>query len=382
MGRITRFSQIPEYLNYPLNIKGKLSTIHSNIITFVVAKGSGTSKYLKDVIRFMNTATYKLINEEEFEYVPNNEPDFDLALDDMEIRPLLLEKGLYIDSTAINWSLDSIEKQTATAVAEPTVERKDIVTSTIIQPTVTYPSHNVDTPKEDLYLQPPVVPRFNVSSAVAYEVIGDTPYTVYESYPVIPTRQNEISVTTDVNKMTNTDLMKLFPSRTIHTRGDNMYLDCQGIENHPILGLIIPIKGFTRKQIINNIIKYPHIYKLTRYVDNELVSFYTSIEIERELHKISECWSSLPDTKNLPYTRDFVKEYVVRRYLLERDIKGIEHSYPIFGELDPFLTLFTTPEIYAELGYKDPILLAKSCVESRVAFKKSRNPVLRRIDNV
>jgi hypothetical protein len=161
-----------------------------------------------------------------------------------------------------------------------------------------------------------------------------------------------------------------------------MYQDCPGLENHPILGLILPISGFTRKQVVDNIVKYPHIYKLTRYVDNELVSFYTSIEVNKELHKISQYWNTLPEAEKLPYTRDFVKEYVVRRYLLERDIRGIEHEFPLFGELHPFLTLFTTPEIYAELGYKDPLSLAVNCVNSRVAFKRSRNPVLRRLDNV
>ena len=376
MGRITRFSQIPEYLNYPPNLKGKLSTIHSNVITYVIHRGCGTSKYLKDIIRFMNTASYKLMNDEDFTYEENTEPNIAAALDDMEIRPFLLDHSMYVDSTAINWSLDNIEKQVANA--SPILHSSASATEVTPTPSVM----SADTPKEDLYLQPPVVPQLNVNSAYACNMIGDTSYVVYESLPVIPTKQNEISVTTDVNKMTNSDLMRLFPTRTIHTRGDTMYLDYPGLENHPVLGLIIPIKGFTRKQVMDNIIKYPHIYKLTRLVDNELVSFYTNIEIDGELHKISQYWNTLPESKNLPYTRDFVKEYVVRRYLLERDLRGVAHNYPLFGELQPFLTLFTTPEMYAELGYKDPLKLAINCVNSRVAFKRSRNPVLRRLDNV
>ena len=380
MGRITRFSQVPEYLNYPPNIKGRLSVIHSNIITYVMSQGHGTSKYLRNVICLMNTATYRLINDEDFDYVAGTQLDFSLLLDDMDIRPQLLAKDLYIDSSAINWSLDNIEKQLSTdAVANIQTEPQ---VSTPAAVPVHVPNLATDTPKEDLYLQPPLVPRFNVGAQFAGNMIGDTYSVVYESCPIIPTQQNELSATTDVNKMTNTDLMKLFPNRTIHTRGDSMYQDCPGLENHPILGLILPIKGFTRKQVIDNIIKYPHIYKLTRYVDNELVSFYTSIEIRGELHKISQYWNNLPESKTIPYTRDFVKEYVVRRYLLERDLKNINHEFPMFGELQPFLTLFTTPDIYAELGYKDPLKLAVSCVNSRVAFKRSRNPVLRRLDNV
>lgn len=382
MGRITRFSQIPEYLKYPLNIKGALSTIHSNIITYVIAQGEGTSKYLRDVICYMNTASYKLMNQEDFEYVAGKPLDMSQIVDDMDIRPYLLEHSMYIDSSAINWSLDNIEKQVAgTAIKIPTPDVAPTVEKPNV-PAIKTSTLTTDTPKEDLYLQPPVVPRFNINAVYTGNTIYDTYYAIYESTPVIPTKQNEISVTTDINKMTNNDLLHLFPNRTIHTRGDSMYQDCPGLENHPILGLILPIEGFTRRQIIDNIVKYPHIYKLTRSVNNELVSFYTNIEVDGELHKISQYWSSLPDVKNLPYTRDFVKEYVVRRYLLERDLRGINHKFPLFGELQPFLTLFTTPEIYAELGYKDPLKLAIECVNSRVAFKRSRNPVLRRLDNV
>ena len=84
----------------------------------------------------------------------------------------------------------------------------------------------------------------------------------------------------------------------------------------------------------------------------------------------------------IPYNREFVKEYVVRRYLLERDIYHIHHVYPMFGRLDPFLTLFMPYEEYKKNGYNNSVDIAKQCVKSRVSYKTSRNPVLRRLENV
>ena len=77
---------------------------------------------------------------------------------------------------------------------------------------------------------------------------------------------------------------------------------------------------------------------------------------------------------------DFIKEYVTRRYILERDIKHIDHKYPIFGDLSPFLTLFMPRENYESLGY-DTEDIAIRCIISRVDYKKSRNPVIRRLNN-
>ena len=79
------------------------------------------------------------------------------------------------------------------------------------------------TPKEDLYIHPPLVPRFNPLHMIASKTIGDCQYEIYESYPIIPKKQNEISMTTDVNRMTSKDLRNLFPNRRICTRASIMY---------------------------------------------------------------------------------------------------------------------------------------------------------------
>ena len=136
--------------------------------------------------------------------------------------------------------------------------------------------------------------------------------------------------------------------------------------------------------MIDNIIKYPHFEGLvrqgrlkgtTRYVD-----FWKYIEINGELYKTKDIWEELDDTKRLPKVKAVMEDYVVRRYLLERDLKGIDHKYKLFGELDPYLTLFMPSENYIQLGYTDVIDIAKQCVKSRVSYKLSRNPVIRRLD--
>ena len=238
------------------------------------------------------------------------------------------------------------------------------------------------TDKSDLYIQCPAVPQFDSASIWAAGQIDGTSYTVYRSYPLIPTKQNEISATTDLAQMRDSDLLRLFPNQFIPTRAPVMYTPCDGIELHPVLGLLIPIQGFSREDIIANIIQYPHLFKLLKYSDTAVpTSFYTTIEVNGTLYNVTDIWRDLSDSKRIPYNKDFIKEYVVRRYLLERDVLHMEHRYSMYGTLDPFLTLFTSVEGYADLGYTDPIELSKKCVASRISYKRSRNPVLRRLSD-
>lgn len=181
--------------------------------------------------------------------------------------------------------------------------------------------------------------------------------------------------------MTIMDMMKLYPNHFIRTRAATMYENHDGLTLDDDIGIILPIVGFSPTQVKDNIIKYPHIYKLTRYMNNKFTSFYSNIEIDGELHDTLSIWDSLPDSKKMPRNSEFIKEYVVRRYLLERDILGVEHKYPLFGTLEPFLTLFTTSDDYIRLGYTDVTDIAKQCVISRVSYKRSRNPILRMVYN-
>ena len=141
----------------------------------------------------------------------------------------------------------SLQKSTPAPVAAKRESRKVSITLS--------EKKRPETNKSDLYIQPPVVPQFNTKEVLARGYMHGSTYCVYSSEPKIPTKQNEISATTDVNLMIDSDFMKLFPTTFIRTRSNQMYLPCEGIELHPELGLILPIDGFTRDQIVDNIIK-------------------------------------------------------------------------------------------------------------------------------
>lgn len=386
--RISRFSQIPAQLKYPATVAAKLSVIHSSIIDRTLQQKGWFRSELQQIIRIMNTATYRLVQGDIYDLNIQDLLANDVE-DDMTLRALLdsPKYHLYIEFRDIHWASDGIEA-TYTTLTPANTQASALDASATVAPY--QPAKSTEdfitpvklTPKEDLYIKPPLVPRFDVKRIRVGAVIGDTTYCVYESLPDVPKRQADISITTDVSKMTTLELLNLFPNCRIHTRAACMYEPYGELELHPVLGLVLPILDFTREQLIDNLIKYPHIYKLMRFVDDKLVSFYTNIEVLGQLERVCDIWNILPDASKLPYNTDFVKEYVVRRYLLERDVLHINHVYPLFGTLEPFLTLFTTPQEYESLGYNDAVQLAHDCVCARVNYKASRNPVMRRLKGI
>lgn len=238
------------------------------------------------------------------------------------------------------------------------------------------------TPKEDLYLVSPVYPRITKELAINTVSPSGQPNQMYKSYPIIPTKQTEVSITTNVDQMTDRELISLYPTTFIRTRHPQMYERIEGCNYDDDLGLIIPVKGFNKNELFRNIVEYPHLYQIKRCIGTEYGKpvyepFEKKIEIGGELHDTSEVWESLPDAKKLPNSRQYWKEYVIRRYLLERS-HGIKHNYPIVGDLNPYLTLIGPPDYYKSIGFKqkDILFLAQCCVKSRVSFRASRNGVV------
>ena len=376
------FSQITARLPYPRHVKGKLSSLHADVITYVTNIYDGSNDLRKKTIRLLNTITKYVIEGDSF---PENWSSSVSPFDNIVIEDELTLKDqldtLYINPRSVNWDIP---------IVTPTVGKPSSTSSTSVplvpdtkiqKPSASKVKLMQETDKRDLYIQPPTVPQFDVTKPWLSTVINGSVYCIYTSIPEIPTKQNEISVTTDVNRMTEAQLLNLYPNNFIRTRPPIMYEPNQDFHYHSTLGLILPIEGFSESQLIDNIIKYPHLFKLSKIKDGETVSFYTTIEIRGQLYNISEVWKDLPDTSKIPYTAEFVKEYVVRRYLLERDLQGVKHKYPMYGSLDPYLTLFTSTSDYIHMGYKDVVGMARQCVESRVAYKRSRNPVMRRVEN-
>ena len=233
------------------------------------------------------------------------------------------------------------------------------------------------TPKSNLYISPPKYPRMN-TDVISFMEAADygRASIIYQSLPQIPLSQNQISLTTQADKLIDSDLLKLFPTHIIHTRKSSLYDPIDGLDYDEDIGVIIPIKGFTTKQIVDNIIRYPHIHQLKRKIGDTLVPFQSYIEIDGSLERVDKIWQTLPISKYLEPKPEYVTEYVVRRYLLERDIRKIAHKSTIEGTLDPFLTLFAPPDFYAGYRYKDPIELARLCVKSRISYRASRNGVI------
>ena len=234
----------------------------------------------------------------------------------------------------------------------------------------------------DIWLKPRF-PQFDVNDIWLEGMADGNHLVIRRSLPRIPRVQSDISVTTDFNELKDEDFLKLFPNKILKPRFERIYYEADenffNVKKHPILGNIVMVNGFTYDQIVDNVVRYPHFYKLKRDIDDKWINFYTRIEIDGELYETAKIWNELPEAAGLPKDTQYMKEYVIRRYLLERDIKGIKHKYPIVGSLEPFITLFAPMEVYKELGYTDYIGMAKQCVRSRVSFYYTRNPIVRRL---
>lgn len=391
------FLQLTTKLPYPPSIRGKLSTVHAALIDQFLATFTGKHTEKMLVVHAINCVSYMYMSSDSmpFSWDETDPIHTYRHTEDDELEETLGD--MYISTRDIDWSnvveqssdSDSESQTLITSTTNISNEQQVKVQESIhqfaVNPSITnsipsvFSSVVVPTDKSDLYIQPPVVPRFDISHPWKSGVIDDTAYVIYPSYPIVPTKQNEISMTTDVNKMSDNDLRRLYPNCLIRTRAACMYEPYGDLILDPKLGIILPIDGYTKVQLVDNIVKYPHIFRLLKQVDGTLDSFYSTIEIDGELHKVSEVWNTLPEANLIPYTKEYVKEYVVRRYLLERDIKGIDHKYKLYGSLDPFLTLFTSPTDYINMGYDNILQMAKNCVAARVSYKMSRNPVLRRL---
>lgn len=402
-----KFTSISEKYCIPAKFKAKQNQLHSALIEYVVSNYRNTKKFRSKVVDALNILTYCVLESEvpTFDWKVKDPlatlPDFDMD------RVKAVVGSYYLEEFAIEWdviekdnSADQILAETEAVAAKRKPEKKSdtkpaetvpvtklvqnklqtIPEEIVVTPKPATASTLVETPKEDLYIQSPKYVQFDYNKPWLSVQSGDDMLTIYTTLPEIPTKQNEISVTSNVKLMTDTELMNLYPNHVIHTRSPILYDRVEGIPFDENLGCIIPINGFTVDQVRDNIIKYPHLYKLKRYsADDEIISFYEDIELEGDLESIASIWDSLPESKVIPKQSEFIKEYVVRRFILEEE-NGVKHRYPMYGTLDPFLTLFMPPEMYIQYGFKDVVEIAKQCVLSRVSYKRSRNPVLKRLN--
>ena len=244
------------------------------------------------------------------------------------------------------------------------------------------PQNDRESNISDIWLKPRF-PQFDVNDIWLEGMADGNHLVIRRSLPKIPKVQSDITVTTDISDMNDVDFLKLFPNKILKSRFEQMYAivddDFSNVFSHNVLGNLVIIDGYDMSDIVDNVVKYPHFYRLMRCVDGKMVNFYKYIELDGELYHTLDVWDDLPEAHGIPRTAQFIKEYVIRRYLLERDVKHIQHRYPLYGALDPFITLFCDMRTYSMLGYKDHLAMAKQCVKSRVNFYYTRNPIIKRL---
>ena len=383
--RPTNFTEFSTFSGISKSKVGRFSIYAADAIGIICDNYNGTKEYRKWAVLTMYTLAYHIQNDNHIDYR-------DLTFDKLKTIPTVDEdslkecfKSYFIPVRDICWDIEISDEPGDTSDEVQVVPEAIIAAAkskSIGAPNPIKQSTNVETKigltsKEDLYLAPPKYPRFDASVIkFAQKAAYDRTSIIYESLPKIPRKQNEISITTDVNAMLEQDLMKLFPNHVIQTRKPPMYSELPKVKFYEDIGTVLPIKGFTEKQLLDNVIKYPHLYQLKREVEGQLFPFHYHIEIDGELHITSEIWDTLPISKVVPKTAEFMLEYVTRRYLLERDLRKIEHKYPMLGTLEPFLTLFGPKDFYMNHGFRDLESIARQCVVSRISYRQSRNGVI------
>lgn len=411
--RRIKFAEFPDILNYPRLQRATIEKAHRQIIDVYTRETPSTGRSFSDVETYtlaVNYVTAMIINEI---YIPASFCSLSNITDliqkancseDYNIYELVadLPKDLILDPRSIDYE-DTAEDLTRGCLfcATHNIHEPEVISTkdsdapeTTSQTTIQEFSQlsniyaavdsnlkaDVLTPQHAVSLKHPVIPQIDYSKAPWISgVVNGEEYAIYESLPRIPTIQNEISVTTDSSIMRDKDFLNLFPNHVMHTRRPAMYEKVDGLYYDPDIGTILPIEGYTLEQCIDNVIQYPHLFQLKRFVKNEWVMFSSYIEINGELLPSVSAWNDISDAKKIPAHPEYIYEYVLRRYLLERDIGKVYHKYDIWGKLDPFLTLFAPADWYAKHGYTDSLDIAKKCVDSRVSFLRSRNPIIRKI---
>lgn len=371
------FTQIPDVIlskqNVPIDLKqvqSSVSTKLSSIVTYVSKNFQSSPKYRKKVIDLMNTISYYVITQDSAieEWDELNPFETISIIDSIDCKEIV--KDFFILQNEVQWDdIENINETSANNLSKTVFKHNSVPKKIIAAKSLG---------RADLSFKFPAYPSIDTTKIwkIAKDD-ADRPIPIYCTVPEIPETQNQISITTDISKMCTEDLLNLFPSSIIHTRYIGMYEKIDGFSYDDVLGYIPKISGFTESQIKSNIIKYPQFNYMYRIVDGKQIQFTKHIEIDGNLMPLKEAIYAVSDMKRLPKNKYFIWEYIIRRYLLERDIKHIQHKYPLVGSFDPYMTLFMPAEEYKK-QHLNPENLAKKCVEGRIKFYTTRNPLLRR----
>lgn len=381
-----RFTEIPERLKYSAKYQGVLSSLHSDIICRVAETFSGSQSEKHAITDILNYVSYMYYRDGR---LPDNWDIEDMFNSISYVEPYKLKSVLgetFIRYSDISWNIEPVlvSDSTPPASSDHKLSKISDFKATSVNTVLTFNSISKEiSTVSDISLYGPIIPRIDTSKIYTRASIDGTVYCIYHSLPEIPSKQCEISLTTDPNTLSDFDYLSLYPNTVLKVRNSEMYKEYDGLYNHPILGVIFPIENFTQDQIIDNIVRYPNVEDIFRVGtvagNKKFITFGKYIEIDGKLELTKNVWDGFKNIKNIPKTKEFIQEYVVRRYILEKEINNIQHNYEMFGILDEYLSLFMPSSEYAALGYTDALGIAKKCVLSRISYISSRNPVLRRI---
>lgn len=392
-----KFTEIPDIIlnrtivpNNYRSYLSKISELDAKLVEHIQNTGVSSYRDKLDATRKLNSIAYQVIVGDYVDIDPSDPKDYDsiVAIDDSECQSIL--GNLFIKIGDIDWDVDRVEPLESRNVLASPIEgahgfRQLFPDNSANQNYTEYDvvdtasSGDRESKDKDISFAFKKVPKLDPDKvwAVGHDVYGRQ-VPIYVTLPEIPRVQNDITVTTDINKMSKQDLLNLFPTKRLRPRHEELYEKVLGFDWDPILGYIPRILDFTKDQIIENLIKYPKFSLLFRTVGEQRVSFTNFIELdEGNIVPWNVAAEISPDMVALPKSKIFYRDYIVRRYLLERDILHMEHKYPMFGTFDPFMTLFTTMDEYAKLGYDDFESMARQCVVGRVKFFQTRNPLVR-----
>ena len=247
---VIRFSDIGEALPVKSDIKGKYQTYYGTIYNYAADNYDCRKSFKILVTEFLNIMLYFLMADGDIPFDWDiDEPDDgtpDIP-DDVLKRTL---KQLFLTYEDINWDLEVPVKEekpqpiSASEVEEETEEeiknsdKLEVVNrrSYIEQPLPLETDEPEEsktnenpTPKEDLFITNPKYPRL--------KGLDDKYPTIYTSLPEIPRRQSEISSTTKIERVSDSDLLNLFPNRFIQTRAPIMYQPFEDLTLDPDYGL-------------------------------------------------------------------------------------------------------------------------------------------------
>lgn len=427
---LIKFPELPDYYQNKCKPPAIATRVYTAISTMVYEYRFQVSTR-KGRIHFcdvVNRVVYSYLNDPTYQYVegqiPNISDDIDieselgnlyLTLDQVDFREVedidedieVEEPAVIKTSKVINESTvqgHSLESKPDESIDLDNVSVVDLMMESqqehkekefhippgyeLFYADTTRDGYKVSQDRSDISLLTSTMPAIDCTQIYLKSLdLAGRPIDVYPTLPTTPTNQCEVSATTNIDTMIDMDFLKMFPDEVIRARHPMMYGtftdvvnihgDTMEIEVDEVLGYIPVINGYTREQIIDNIIKYPQFTYWYRQEGRDRTPFTKYVEIDGELVPRMK-WlreSKDADLNNVPGNEYFIKDYMYRKYILDEEYGGIKHKYPPFGTYGPFMSLFMPKQLYQKFGYKDAASIGRQCVQNRIDFFRSRNPL-------